>query len=103
VGDLPRAHLLAALLGSAGIRAEVRSESLGPYPVTVGPLAAAWLWVEAADRDAAADLLTEAGVSAPESEEPAVPLATRRDVRILAGIVAVLVFLAVALGLLRVF
>ena len=45
VGDLTTARVLAARLEAEGIDVRTHSEALGPYPVTVGRLAEAELWV----------------------------------------------------------
>jgi hypothetical protein len=45
VGDLTTARVLAARLEAEGIDVRLHSESFGPYPVTVGSLAEAELWI----------------------------------------------------------
>jgi hypothetical protein len=63
VGDLVEARVLAARLGAEGIDVRVHSESLGPYPVTVGGLAEAELWVLSDRVDEANQILLDADVN----------------------------------------
>ena len=68
VGDLTAAHLLAARLRNEGIEAFVRGEALGPYPVSVGRMAATAVLVPERDLDEARELLEEIERSAAETE-----------------------------------
>lgn len=45
LGDVAAARIVAARLESEGIEVRLHSESLGPYPMTVGRWAEAELWV----------------------------------------------------------
>ncbi|MFH1330308.1 MAG: DUF2007 domain-containing protein [Actinomycetota bacterium] len=60
--DPAAADLCAALLRSAGIESRLRGESLGPYRLTIGEMAATEVWVPAAQLDDARSLLEEATV-----------------------------------------
>ena len=55
--------MLAALLDAEGIDVRVHSESLGPYPVTVGGLAEAELWVLSDRIEEANTILLDADVN----------------------------------------
>jgi hypothetical protein len=65
--DPAAADLCAALLRSAGIEALLRGESLGPYRLSVGAMAATEVWVPADCLDDARAVL--AGVGGPEEWE----------------------------------
>lgn len=54
VSDLATGHVLAARLRSENIDVRLHSQAFGPYPMTVGHLAEAELWV-------ASDRVEEAG------------------------------------------
>jgi hypothetical protein len=62
LGDLTLARICAARLETEGIEVRLRSESLGPYPVTVGQLAAAEIWVPERRLEEAGRLMLEAEV-----------------------------------------
>lgn len=97
VGDLMTARVVAALLESAGIRTRLRSESMGPYPVTVGRLAATEIFVPGPDVDEARRLIEEAQ-EGPEPGSAQLPPA-RLGAMLLAAVLAL-----AAIGLaLRVF
>jgi len=53
LGDRPAADLCAALLRSAGIESRLRGESLGPYRLTIGAMAATEVWVPAPELEEA--------------------------------------------------
>ena len=105
VGDLGKARILATRLGSEGIEVRVHSEALGPYPVTVGDLATAELWVMS-DRVADAEaILLDADV-----QEVVGAMDTERGIglrsapsRLVAAVLAVIFLLAVALRLMQVY
>ncbi len=63
IGDVGRARIIAARLRSEGIEVRIHSEALGPYPVTVGHLATAELWIPSDRVDEAALILLDADVS----------------------------------------
>ena len=63
VGDLVEARVLAARLDFEGIDVRIHSEALGPYPVTVGGLAEAQLWVLSDRADEANRILLDAEVN----------------------------------------
>ena len=62
LADPAAADLCAALLRSVGIESRLRGESLGPYRLTIGEMAATEVWVPVAQLDDARDLLEEAEV-----------------------------------------
>lgn len=62
LADPAAADLCAALLRSAGIDSRLRGESLGPYRLTVGSMAATQVWVRAADLQDARDVIDEPGL-----------------------------------------
>jgi hypothetical protein len=57
--DPAAADLCAALLRSAGIPSRLRGESLGPYRLTIGDMAATEVWVPAAQVEDARAVLEE--------------------------------------------
>ena len=63
VGDLTEGRVLAARLRSEGIDVRLHSEALGPYPVTVGHLAEAELWVTSDRLEEAGRILLDAEVN----------------------------------------
>jgi len=63
VANLRRAQVLAARLRADRIDVRVHGEAVGPYPVTVGGLAPAELWVPAEQVEEADRLLLEADVT----------------------------------------
>jgi hypothetical protein len=63
VGDLTEGRILAARLRSEGIDVRIHSEALGPYPVTVGSLAEAELWVTSDRLEDAGRILLDAEVN----------------------------------------
>jgi len=64
VGDLLTARVLAARLEAEGIEVRLHSESFGPYPVTVGRLAEAELWIMNDRVEDARTILLDAEVNA---------------------------------------
>jgi hypothetical protein len=76
VGNLTTARVLAARLEAEGIDVRLHSESFGPYPVTVGSLAEAELWIMDDRMDEARTILLDAEVNAalspadPEAPDP---------------------------------
>lgn len=62
IADVNTAKVAAAKLDSEGIRSRLHGEALGPFPVTIGRLAETQLWVIAAQRERATDLLVELGI-----------------------------------------
>jgi hypothetical protein len=92
VGDLLEARVLEARLRSEGIDVRIHSESLGPYPVTVGRLAEAELWVLSDRVEDANRILLDAEVNT--ALAPALPDAEPRpglpvELRMIALAVAV--------------
>lgn len=61
LADPAAAELCAALLRSAGIDSQLRGESLGPYRLTVGSMAATQVWVPASDLQDARDVIEDPG------------------------------------------
>ena len=70
VADPAEAEICAALLRSAGIESRLAGESLGPYRLTVGGLAATEVWVPAERLDEAR-LLLAAEADAEPGAQPA--------------------------------
>ena len=92
VGDVATARLLAARLESEGIEVRVHGFSLGPYPMTVGELAATELWVLSDRIDEASTILLDAeakhAIGAVESEEPE-PSLRGAGWKVMAGVLGV--------------
>ena len=104
LGDVSEARILAARLESEGIEARVHSEALGPYPVTVGQMAVAELWVmEDRVEDAKAILLDAELSEVLESGEEGRRAPTNCEIQLVAIIVIVAFVLAVVIRLMRVF
>jgi hypothetical protein len=61
LADPSAAELCAALLRSAGIDSQLRGESLGPYRLTVGSMAATQVWVPASELEDARDVIEDLG------------------------------------------
>ena len=82
VGDLSLARVCAARLEAEGIEVRLRSESLGPYPVTVGQLATAEIWVPEGRLEEGGRVMLEAEVDlhlgAVESQPTQGPLPASR-------------------------
>jgi hypothetical protein len=72
VGDLAVARIVAARLEAAGLEVRIHSEAFGPYPVTVGRMAEAQLWVPSDRLEEARRVMLEADVDAafPAEESP---------------------------------
>lgn len=89
------ARVVAARLGAEGILTELRGGDAGPYPV-----GAVDVYVEAADLDAARELLladeVEAALAGDTDEETAAPVP--RTAWLVAALVVVAAVLSVALG-----
>jgi hypothetical protein len=62
LADAAAAELCAALLRSAGIDSRLRGESLGPYRLTIGSMAATQVWVPASDLADARDVIEDSGL-----------------------------------------
>ena len=63
VGDLLEGRVLAARLEAEGIEVRIHSPALGPYPVTVGQMAEAQLWVLSDRVREASEILLDAEVN----------------------------------------
>jgi hypothetical protein len=104
-GDVNEARVLAARLEAEGIEARVHSEALGPYPVTVGQMAVAELWVMEDRLEDAKAVLLDAELSdileGAGDDTRRVP--TNRELQLLAIVVIAAFLLAVVLRLMRVF
>lgn len=96
VGDLTTARVLAARLESEGIDVRLHSEAFGPYPVTVGRLAEAELWIMNDRLEDARTVLLDAEVTAALSpaEPDAPPLSRGLPVEIRIAAVALAAILA---------
>ena len=63
VGDISAGNVLAARLRAEGIEVRVHSPSFGPYPMTVGDLADAEIWVMSDRVEEASSILLDAEVN----------------------------------------
>lgn len=63
VGDITAGNVLAARLRAEGIEVRVHSPSFGPYPMTVGDLADAEIWVMSDRVEEASSILLDAEVN----------------------------------------
>ena len=75
LGDIASARVFAARLEAEGIEVRLHGEAMGPYPVTVGHMAATQLWVLSSRLDEARRVMLEAEVDAtlggdPDEAEP---------------------------------
>ncbi len=59
LGDPAAAELCAAVLRSGGIDSRLRGESLGPYRLTIGDMAATQVWVPISRLDDARSLVLQ--------------------------------------------
>lgn len=96
LGDVAAARIVAARLQSEGIEVRIHSESLGPYPMTVGRWAEAQLWVLESRLEEAEVLMLEADVDevlgvVEEGPAASLPGTVRLGAAILAVVIAVLV------------
>lgn len=73
LGDPAAADLCAALLRSAGIESRLRGESLGPYRLTIGEMAATQVWVPCSRLDDARSLIAEGEILDYEPADPEPP------------------------------
>ena len=64
LGDIGSARIFAARLEAEGVEVRLHGEALGPYPVTVGEMAATQLWVPSSKIDTATRIMLEAEVDA---------------------------------------
>lgn len=106
VGDLMEGRILAARLRSEGIDVRVHSEALGPYPVTVGRLAEAELWVTSDRLEDAGRILLDAEVNsaiAPADPDAEPRRATPIEFRLIALAVGLVLTLLWIVRLVRVF
>ena len=100
MSDVAAARVVAARLESEGIEVRVHSESLGPYPMTVGRWAEAELWVLESRLAEAEAVMLEAEVdevlgAVGDGESEALPGTMRLGAAVLAVVLAVLVARAV--------
>ena len=80
LGDPSAAELCAALLRSEGIDSRLRGESLGPYRLTIGAMAATQIWVPLRYLEEARSLLEQGQIGDVEFPAPeADPIPRRRD------------------------
>jgi hypothetical protein len=95
LGDIGSARIVAARLESEGIEVRLHSESLGPYPMTVGRWAETELWVPESRLADAEALMLEAEIDdvLGTVEEPQAP--PQSTLRIAAGLLAVVLIVLV--------
>jgi len=106
VGDLTEARVLAARLRSEGIEVRVHSEANGPYPVTVGHLAEAEIWVLSDRAEEASHVLLDAEVNtalAPAEPELSRSEGVRVETRLIAVATALVLILLWIVRFARVF
>ncbi|MGD2051540.1 MAG: DUF2007 domain-containing protein [Acidimicrobiia bacterium] len=106
VGDLVSGQVLAARLRSEGIEVRLHSEALGPYPTTVGGLAATELWVPQDRLEEAAQILLDSEVRnalAPAEPEREPRLPPPLETRVVAAVVGVILLVLWLLRIVRVF
>ena len=101
VGDPATAQILAARLAAENIEARVHSEALGPYPMTVGQMAVAEVWVAEQAADEARTIVMDSEINAVLEPSQAPPWPTYARWAALA--VAVVLFGAIVIRLMRVF
>jgi hypothetical protein len=73
LSDPAAADLCAALLRSEGIDSRLRGESLGPYRLTIGDMAATQVWVPLSRLDDARSLVLEGNLGEVELAKPGDP------------------------------
>jgi hypothetical protein len=100
LGDVAAARIVAARLESEGIEVRLHSESLGPYPMTVGRWAETELWVPESRLAEAEALMLEAEIddvlgAVDEGPAPPFPGLLRLAAGFLAVLIAALVVRAV--------
>ncbi len=107
LSDPAAAELCAALLRSEGIESRLRGESLGPYRLTIGAMAATQVWVPLSRRDEALALVEQADlgdVDLPRpTTGPASPAPARQWLVLAGSLVALLAALGVWLVLTWIF
>jgi len=79
LGDPSAADLCAALLRSDGIDSRLRGESLGPYRLTIGEMAATQVWVPFSRLIDARRLLAEGSLGEIELADPGEPARAPAD------------------------
>lgn len=107
VGDLAAGNVLAARLRAEGIEVRVHSPAFGPYPMTVGEMAATELWVMS-DRVAdASSILLDAEVNdAIGAVDPDLePIERQRpyDMQVMALVLGAILFGLFVIAILRVY
>lgn len=107
LSDPAAAELCAALLRSEGIESRLRGESLGPYRLTIGAMAATQVWVPLSRRDEALALIEQADLGEVDLPRPATVAASPAPARpwmvVAGGLIALLAAFGVWLVLTRLF
>jgi hypothetical protein len=108
VGNPARAQILAARLAAEGIEVRIHSQAYGPYPVTVGQMAVAELWVLDDRVDEASRILMDAELNdvlspVESGHPPTPPTSLGWQFRLGAAAVGVVVAVLFALRLIEVF
>lgn len=106
VSDVAVARLLVARLDAEGITGRIHSEALGPYPLTVGQMAEAEIWVSEDRLEDAGRILLDAEVRdamAPADPDGSTPRQPLPEMQVVAVLLIALVLLAVVIRLMRVF
>lgn len=104
VADPSAARVLAARLLAEGIEVRAHGGGSGPYPVTVGAMAVTRLWVPDDRVEEASLILLDAETKdLLEAHRERASTAPSRDLRLVAGVLVVLVLLAITLRLMQVF
>ena len=79
VGDIVAGNVLAARLRAEGIEVRVHSQAFGPYPMTVGEMAATELWVLSDRVEDAKSILLEINDVLGPLDPDAPPMEWKRD------------------------
>ena len=106
VSHVAAAQILVARLEAEGISGRIHSESLGPYPLTVGQMAEAEIWVLEDRLEEAGHILLDAAVRdavAPAEPGGSPPTEPLPELQVVAVVLIGVVLLAVVIGLMRVF
>ena len=105
--DPAAAELCAALLRSEDIESRLRGESLGPYRLTIGAMAATQVWVPLSRREEARALIEEADLGDVELPRPigdtVAPPASLRWAVLAGAVILLLAALGVWMVLTRLF
>lgn len=106
VSDVAAARILVARLEVEGISGRIHSEALGPYPLTVGQMAEAEIWVLDDRLEEAGHILLDAEVReavAPAVPDGSPPREALPELQVVAVALIAVVLFTVVVGFMRVF